>query len=40
MRYFFHLDDDVPNNDLDGIELPLRRNGRSTIPLPESPEVV
>jgi hypothetical protein len=22
MRYFFHLDDGIPNNDLDGIELP------------------
>ena len=23
MRYFFHLDDGIPNNDLDGIELPV-----------------
>jgi len=22
MRYFFHFDDGVPNNDLDGIEFP------------------
>jgi hypothetical protein len=22
MRYFFHIDDDIPNNDLDGVDFP------------------